>query len=180
MKRLLIIAMMILGSGATVLAQTGSGSQPWKKQIALDIGPQFPGGDGGANLETAIGISGTFYYQLLTRNTFISASVGSHAFGTGVSGSTVNVMPLLLGFKYNFTLTGFQPYVGAEFGAYLVGNSVNSNSETEFGFMPKAGFRYPIAAGFDFDASLKYNAIFTADPSFSFLGVNGGIAYTIE
>lgn len=179
MKRLLIIAMMILGSGATVLAQ--SGSMPWKKQISLDIGPQFPGGDAGTNLETAIGISGTFYYQLLTRNTFISASVGSHNFGTNLSGVSTSVIPLLLGFKYNFTLTGFQPYVGAEFGAYLIGSSVSgSESQTEFGFMPKLGFRYPIAAGFDFDASLKYNAVFTADPSFSFLGVNGGIAYTID
>jgi hypothetical protein len=180
MKRLLIIAMMILGASATMMAQ-GS-NRPWQKQLAFDIGPQFPSGDASDGLDAAIGFSGTFYYQLLTRNTFISASVGSHSFNRGTT-SSLNIVPVLIGFKYNFTLTGFQPYIGMEFGAYLnsaTAGTISSESETDFGVMPKFGFRYPIAAGFDFDASVKYNAVFTAEPSFSFLGINGGIAYTIE
>ena len=175
MKRLLILAMMILGTSATMFAQ--SGSQPWKKQIALDVGPQLPSGDGTAGLEMAIGVSGTFYYQLLTRHTFISASIGTHAFPIENSSESFSVIPLLLGVRYNFALTGLQPYVGAEFGAYLT--SIGSVSETELGIMPKLGLRYPLSPGFDIDGSIKHNIVMS-ETSFSFTGINLGIAYTID
>ena len=175
MKRLLILAMMILGTSATMFAQ--GGNMPWKKQIALDIGPQLPSGDGSFGLGTAIGVSGTFYYQLLTRNTFVSASIGTHNFPIENSNESFSIIPLLIGMRYNFALTGIQPYIGAEFGAYLT--SVGSTSETELGVMPKVGLRFPLSPGFDIDASIKHNIVLS-ESSFSFTGINLGIAYTID
>jgi hypothetical protein len=162
-------------------------SQPWKKQIAVDANLSIPGGDVGEGLGTGYGGTATFYYQLLTRNTFLSASVGWNTFDyDAFSGMHLTVIPLLVGMRYNFAITGFQPYIGLEFGMYLSSASSNDNtvtlaeSETDAGIQPKIGFRLPISPGLDFDASLKWHNIFADDASFSILAPGIGIAYTID
>lgn len=180
--KLRIILLLFVLSAVPALSQ---GSQPWKKQINLDVGLQIPGGDGGEGLNTGWGAAATFYYQLLTRQTFISLSAGYNEFGIDGSNASITVIPLLVGLRYNFALTGFQPYIGAEIGIYMQSLSVSDNtvsvdvSESDAGIAPKVGFRYPLAPGFDFDASLKYHNVF-ADESFSFIGINVGVAYTID
>lgn len=185
MKRLTVLTMLFIAMLTPAFAQSG---QPWKKQLNLDLGIQFPGGDlsNQAGLATGWGGATTFYYQLLTRQTFLSLGIGYYSFGVGSTNSntTVTEIPLLLGVRYNFALTGFQPYIGAEFGAYIgsvkVGDQVVDGSVgTDFGIQPKAGFRLPISPGFDFDASVKFHVIMS-ETSFSFIGLNAGIAYTID
>lgn len=160
--------------------------QPWKKQLNFDAGILFPGGDAGPSLNTGLGFTGTFYYQLLTRNTFVSVSAGTNSFpykhNTGINHT---VIPILLGMRYNFTLTGLQPYLGVEAGLYLRSNSADDNqislaeSSADFGVMPKVGLRYPLAAGFDLDGSIKWHNVFS-EHTLSWFGLNLGIAYTID
>jgi hypothetical protein len=178
----ILIAILLLAAASPALAQR---EQPWKKQIALDAGLDFPGGDVGKGLNMGYSAAATFYYQLITRQTFLSLSIGYHTFGVeGSSSSTLVTIPIQGGIRYNFALTGFQPYVGVEFGAYLSTMTVNDvvigeSGEADFGVQPKVGFRLPISPGFDFDASLKYHIV-ASEESFSFIGLNVGVAYTIE
>jgi hypothetical protein len=167
-------------------AQPATRTRPWESQIALDAGVQFPGGgfSDAYSLGTGYGFSANYYYQLLSRNTFISLGVGFNSFNSGNGTNTsVTVVPVLFGMRYNFSITGFQPYIGVELGAYIrsikPGGTTVTSSTTDFGLMPKLGARIPLAAQLDFDMSLKYHTILASGASFSFLGLNFGIAYTI-
>lgn len=182
MKFRTVLALLLL----TAIPALGQ-SQPWKKQIAVDANISIPGGDYGKFLSTGFGGTATFYYQLLTRNTFLSASIGYNdlAFESGGS-AKYTVIPLLIGARYNFAITGFQPYIGFEFGGYLQSVSESDGaislgeSETNVGIQPKVGFRFPLSPGLDFDASLKWHNIFVENSSFSILAPGIGIAYTID
>jgi hypothetical protein len=164
------LALLLLFTAIPAFGQ----SQPWKKQIALDANISIPGGAGESN-GTGFGGAAAFYYQLLTRVTFISASVGYNSF----DGFTIT--PLLIGARYNFALTGLQPYIGFELGMYLF-SSDNTlvGSSSEFGFQPKIGLRYPLSPGLDFDASLKYHIITGEGDNFTIIAPGIGIAYTID
>jgi hypothetical protein len=171
--RLRTVLAVLLVAGAMTVPALGQ-SQPWKKQIALDANISIPGGSGDG-VGTGFGGAAAFYYQLLTRVTFLSASVGYNSF----DGFTI--MPLLIGARYNFALTGFQPYIGFELGMYLSSyDNTVIGSSSDFGFQPKIGFRYPLSAGLDFDASIKYHIITGEGDSFTILAPGIGIAYTID
>jgi hypothetical protein len=182
--RTVLIALMLL-SAVPAFSQ----SQPWKKQIALDANLSIPGGEFAdlVGLEMGFGGTAAFYYQLLTRVTFLSVSLGYNDLSfEGSSNAKYTVIPLLIGARYNFALTGFQPYVGFEFGAYFQSVSTSdgqislTESETNVGFQPKVGFRFPLSPGLDFDASLKYHLILRENESFSMISPGIGIAYTID
>jgi hypothetical protein len=165
-----VLVLLLLTAAVPAFGQ----SQPWKKQIALDANISIPGG-AGENVGTGYGGAAAFYYQLLTRNTFISASVGYNAF----EGFTI--IPLLIGARYNFSITGFQPYIGVELGLYLTSyDNTVIGSSSDFGLQPKIGFRYPLSPGLDFDASIKYHIITGEGDSFTILAPGIGIAYTID
>jgi hypothetical protein len=184
MKTILAVLFTLSLCTATLHAQR---EQPWKKQFNVDVGAEFPGGatTDALGLTTGFGINGTFYYQLLTRVTFLSLSAGYNSFGVeGSSSTSVTVVPILIGLKYNFTLTGVQPYIGLELGVYntsvkVNGNTVEGSGGSDFGIMPKFGVRIPLAPQFDLDLVLKYHNVFS-DQTFNFIGLDGGVAYTID
>ena len=183
MKILSVLALVII----TSVSAYGQ-AMPWRKQIALDANIALPGGDVGKSLGTGFGATGTFYHQLLSRNVFLSVGVGYLSFPfEGSSNAMMTTIPLLVGARYNFAITGFQPYIGLELGAYFTsasasgsGVTLNTETETNLGLQPKVGFRYPLGPGLDFDASVKYHVIMVENSSFSVIAPGIGIAYTID
>lgn len=160
--------------------------ETWQHQIAFDAGIQMPGGNVSDyfNLKTGIGVSASYYYQLKDMpNYFLSGTLGYQEFESDWYNNHDNFSNLLLsaGMKYNFVLTGLQPYIGGEItynmSTYPSSQSYN-NTSNNLGILLKGGLRYPIAYHFDLDANLKYNTIFD-DPKMSILGLNIGVAYTI-
>jgi hypothetical protein len=177
-----------------------SQEQLWKHQIGLDAGIALPFAKytDVYKLKTGYGFSGTYYFQFSeNRNLFFSASVGYYSFEgdywtlPGYS-NLLNIIPLQLGFRYNFKLTGLQPYLGFETGIFIM-NSESGNDfgtkeksrEYSFGITPKFGFRYPIMTSLDLDASMKIMYVFYKEIgryehyNHGQLGFNIGIAYTI-
>lgn len=180
-------ALVLLLGASTSAAQTG-GSQPWKHQLNITGGIDFPGGTYAdeTDLSLGLGVEATYYRQFARRDVFLSLMAGYHRFGFGSFGSDrgLTVVPLLGGVRYNFTLTGIQPYIGAEIGIYLLNEgeggsvTVNDLDDIAAGILPKAGLRIPIEPQLDVDLSLKYHLILTSE--LSFLGLNAGVAYTIS
>ncbi|PSQ86135.1 MAG: hypothetical protein BRD43_07705 [Bacteroidetes bacterium QS_4_64_154] len=79
--------------------------------------------------------------------------------------------------KYNFSLTGIQPYIGADGGPFVLSNG---DSETKFGIAPRLGLRIPIARGIDIDLTLKYSVVFNDSDNVTYVGTNGGFAYIFD
>lgn len=177
----------------------------WDKQLCLTLGGNIITGSDSENFNPGIGIDGIFYYRI-GEQTFVSAGIGFHILNVKEEklqaflgplmpvGMTAEVayfaLPLSVGVRHNFTTKGFQPYVGAEIGATVLGTSIKTNymgkssdttiTNTHLSIMPKIGFRLPIAPYLDFDGHLKYNYIFAKDEPFGIITLNVGIAYTIN
>lgn len=172
--------------------------QAWRNQFALDIGAGIPVGDYADKNEvkSGFGVDATYYLQMSKmRKLFLSASVGYVSFpidyGKGSIqdwDASMSMIPITLGLRYNFKLTGLQPYVGFELGYYMqtisveTFNSSNEDTREDAGIIPKAGIRYPLMNQLDFDANIKYHHIFRDDDydDFQYLGINIGVAYTIK
>jgi hypothetical protein len=86
------------------------------------------------------------------------------------------IIPLQFASKFNFTLTGLQPYVGFDGGFYLLRPN-GGNDSSEFGIAPKFGFRLPLAWGVDIDLNATYEVILDDPDERSYVGLNAGVAY---
>jgi hypothetical protein len=153
-------------------------AQPdWRHQVYFNAGPQFVTGDFSDAYKTGLAIDVGYYYRA-TRSSFIGVAGGLHQFAGDASGfGDLDVIPINLAFKYNFSLTGIQPYAGAEAGPYFVSNG---DSETNFGLAPRIGLRVPLAEGIDLDLNLKYNVVFQDPENFTYVGANGGFSYILQ
>ena len=153
-------------------------AQPtWRHQVYFNAGPQFVTGDASDSYKTGLAIDVGYYYRA-TRSGFIGLAGGFHQFAADVPGAgDVNVIPINLAFKYNFTLTGIQPYLGAEGGPYFFSNG---SSETNFGLTPRLGLRIPLSEGIDLDLNVKYNVVFGDPDNFTYVGANGGFSYIVQ
>jgi hypothetical protein len=152
-------------------------AQPdWRHQVTFNAGPQFATGTTGDAYKTGLAIDGGYYYRV--RNAvFVGLATGYHQFkGDGPGVGDLNVIPFHGALKYNFSLTGIQPYVGGEVGPYFLSNG---DSETKFGVAPRLGLRIPLAEGIDLDVNLKYNVIFNDPDNFTYVGANGGFSYIL-
>jgi hypothetical protein len=177
----LLVALFLCALGSQpARAQTPS----WKHQIVFNTGPQFVTGDFGDAYKTGLAIDVGYYYRA-TDALFIGAYGGYHQFkdkgGNLVIGgnSDLNIIPVNLAVKYNFSLTGIQPYVGAEGGPFFLSPS-NGDGSTEIGLSPRIGLRIPLSRGIDLDLTLKYNVIFSDPSNFTYVGTNGGFAYILD
>ena len=159
-----------------VLAVPAEAQPDWRHQVYFNAGPQFVTGDQSDAFKTGLAIDGGYYYRAGTA-AFIGLATGYHQFkGDGPNTGDLNVIPLHGALKYNFSLTGIQPYVGGEFGPYFLSNGT---SETKFGVTPRLGLRIPLAEGIDLDLNLKYNLIFNDPENFTYVGANGGFSYIL-
>ena len=175
--------------------------QPWKHQINLEVGYAAPYGgfNESADIGGSGGIGGTYYFQFLeNRHIFFSAYIGyffdypyNNYSSGGLGEHKHTLMPMLLGARYNFSLTGFQPYVGLEVGVFnfvfIQEGQINREvKEMYTGVSPKVGFRLPVVPQIDLDVNLKMPFVFVSDNSsdpgsdlYMQWGINVGFAYTI-
>lgn len=157
----------------------------WKHQIEAEGSYAIPSGDFNTlvTLQNGIGGSVTYFYRA-GQSWFLSANVGYYPFAFSTGPSVFEVIPVLVGIKYNLVTRGVQPYFSAEAGLFFTSqnNSVTTTSDSvlRFGIVPRFGARYPISGGLDVDVSLKHNAVLGYDPSFGFTTLNLGFAYTID
>lgn len=175
MKRYLSIALaavLMLSLSAPAEAQTPN----WDHQVYFNAGPQFPTGDFGDGFKTGLAIDAGYYYRA-SSNFFVGLMGGYHQFAVDGTDGQLNLIPIHAGLKYNFSLTGIQPYVGVEGGPYFVSNG---DSDTRFGVAPRIGLRVPLSRGIDLDLNLKYNVVFDDPSNTTYVGANGGFAYILD
>lgn len=186
----------------SLIPSESNAQQPWRHQAAITGGMGLPVGDyADANkIGTGFGLDATYYIQMpKLRSLFLSASIGFMNFPINYGEDNIQgweassqIIPLTLGARYNFRLSGWQPYAGLEAGYFLEKNTVETDvagkSESSYenvGIIPKFGVRYPLMSQIDFDASVKFNMIFREDTQNSdnndlnYISFNIGIAYTI-
>lgn len=182
MKKLILLFLLSMSLALPSMAQEVY--ERWDHQIGGDLGAIFPNGDYDALYNTGYSASFTYYYRPALK-LFLSASVGYHNFPTAESSDwAISAVPILVGVRYNFKLTGVQPYIGAEFGGYIFSTEYQGkaygDAETHAGLVPKAGLRIPITDAMDFDLNLRYNKIFDTDPDFSYMGLELGLFWWIR
>jgi hypothetical protein len=181
----------------------------WTHQIGVEIGPQyaFDSESVGPNNQKLIskgiglGVGGAVnYYYRFDSNLFLSVSgvIGYFANGyfrrqnadgtlpdvnsfyfNGETNPLVN-LALTAGLRYNFALSGLQPYIGLEVGTYSISRIVVSGVPPNIAITPKAGLRYPLAPGLDFDASAKLMYQISGYVPFSYASVNVGVSYALN
>ena len=167
---------------AVALTPLDTSAQPsWDHQIVFNSGPQFPTGsfaDAGDAYKAGFALDLGYYYRA-DDALFIGFNGGYHQFkGKQGTANDRNLLPLHLALKYNFSLTGLQPYLGIEGGPVLVQNT-NAANGTEVGMTPRLGLRIPLSRGVDLDLNVKYNVVF-AEESSTYVGGNGGFAYILD
>jgi len=171
-KRLAASSVLVLLLSVSVAtAQTPD----WQHQLYVNAGPQFVTGDQSEMYSTGFALDAGYYYRAADA-LFLGVTGGYHQF-SGDGGGDLSVVPLNLALKYNFSLTGLQPYVGLEGGAFVLGNGT---STTEVGIAPRLGLRIPVSRGLDVDLNLKLDVISGEGDNFTYVGANGGFAYILD
>jgi len=158
-----------------ITALPALGQPSWQNQLAVTGGPQFPTETFEESFDTGAGLAVT-YYSRPSSHVFLGLRGGYHRFEAQTGDATLNVIPLQIATKYNFSLTGLQPYVGVDGGVYLL-RPESGEENSEFGVAPKFGFRVPIAFGVDLDLNATYEVVFTEPENTTYVGLNAGIAY---
>ncbi|MFO8232561.1 MAG: outer membrane beta-barrel protein [Longimonas sp.] len=173
MKRFGLLAVSLLLFVAMSPDDGTAQTRSWQHQLYFNGGPQFVTGDAADAYQTGLALEGGYYYRA-TNTFFVGVAGGYHQFKGEGNVSDIDIIPLHLAAKYNFSLTGVQPYIGMEGGPYIVSNG---ESSTDFGLAPRLGVRIPLSSGFDLDLNVKYNMIFQDNDDFTYVGLNGGPAY---
>ena len=173
MKRLGLLAAAFLLFLATGPDDATAQTPSWQHQVYVNGGPQFVTGSASDAYKTGLAIDGGYYYRA-ARSFFIGVAGGYHQF-VGEGGTPDrDIIPIHLAMKYNFSLTGVQPYIGVEGGPSFIDAE---ESTTELGLAPRLGLRIPLSPGFDLDLNVKYNVVFQDNDDFTYIGLNGGPAY---
>ena len=161
---------------ALALSVLPAAAQPsWQNQIAVTGGPQLTTGAFGDGFKTGSGLAATYYYRP-SSHFFFGLRGGFHRFQPQGGGARFDILPLQFASKYNFSITGVQPYVGLDGGLYLLRPEVGDGS-SEFGVAPKFGLRIPIASGVDIDLNATYEVILQDPDNTTYIGLNAGVAY---
>lgn len=166
----LLAAVLFVG-----LADSAHAQRAWKNQVALTGGAQIPMNAFADDFSTGAGFDGTYYYRT-SQHFFFGVRSGYHRFEQSTGSGTFGVIPLHLASKYNFSLTGLQPYVGLDGGLYLL-RPESGDNPAEPGLAPQFGFRIPIASGIDIDLNVTYEVIFQDPENTTYIGANAGLAY---
>jgi hypothetical protein len=212
MKRFLTTFFAAAALCALFSSATFGQSGRWTHQIGIEVGPQYAFNgeavaENGQRLlfqDVGLGFGAAInYYYKIERALFLSVSgvFGYFASGTGYfrrinADGTLPVLntfyfndfnPLInlaltAGFRYNFAVTGLQPYIGAEIGTYSIGGIPREDQSAPINLAatPKIGIRYPLAQGLDFDASAKLMWLFSGYIPFSYASVNVGVSYALN
>jgi hypothetical protein len=163
-------------AGLLLLGPSPSCAQtlPWQHQLEATGGPQLAAVPDTDTQPALYGGALTYYYRA-SRNLFVSLSGGYYRAVSAAPPSVPDgLVPVLIGGKFNFSLVGLQPYVGAEAGVYVPGPEL---SRAQLGVAPKVGLRIPLAAGFDLDLDVRYQALL-GEADLSFISTHAGFAFS--
>lgn len=100
----------------------------------------------------------------------------------GTIESRTTFTPVTVGASYLFLTDNIQPYVGVNLGMYRLKGEVgsSSNSESYFGFHPKAGLSFEVTDNLFIDAAFKYHLMFDDGDNTSLIGGNIGVMYIFD
>jgi hypothetical protein len=183
------LPVLILLLAAHVCVAQNSQQPSVTSQITASVGLSLPDGEytDRHNLRPGIAVESAYVSPLDSGKLFVSVSLGYHRFESAgyAEGWTVSIVPLLLGVRYYFRLTGLQPYVGVEEGPYFRSAVYDSDStavsnDLLWGVVPRLGFRVALSSTVDLDIALKYHLLLTGDSQLIVLGICGGIGFTIN
>ncbi|MFY7999721.1 MAG: outer membrane beta-barrel protein [Candidatus Kapaibacteriota bacterium] len=209
MKKLsLLTVAFALFVSVAALAQTGR----WTHQVGIEVGPQYAfdasatASDGQKLTLKDVGVgfgAAVNYYYKFDRALFLSVSGAFGIFDNGYfrrqnadgsfpilnsfyfKNNALTNFAFTAGLRYNFAVTGLQPYAGLEVGSYFIGNgSIKPEGSqavsVNLAVTPKAGIRYPLQPGLDFDASVKLIALVSGYVPFSYASLNVGVSYALN
>lgn len=171
------------------LLSVNSSAQTHPMRVGGQVGLGLPLGNLSDAYSAGFSINGLFIYNLQNQLD-LTGNLGYMRLGSKVSGldASFSTVPLLAGIRYSFAgSSAFTPYVGAELGLFFSSTTVSYDfgffgtqtataSSTDFGFIPQAGFTYPLSPALTLDANLKFNII-TGGGSETILGINAGVTY---
>lgn len=210
LRNIICLFIVTCSFGTFAHAQTETSAPiSWTHQIGVEVGPQyaFDASVKSSNGQTltlkdvglGFGAAVNYYYRF-DEKLFLSVSGVVGVFGNGyfrrqnADGSFPILnsfyfkdnpllnLALTAGLRYNFALSGLQPYIGLEVGSYSIGGIPREENQAVINLAatPKVGLRYPLAPGLDFDASAKAMIMFSGYVPFSYASVNVGISYALN
>lgn len=103
--------------------------------------------------------------------------------------NTYGIMPLTIGGDYSFFQDIIRPYIGLNFGLYMLTSNVGGYKATpltKFGLYPKAGFNFEVSKQIFIDLGLKYHFIFMGSNQSNkksvteIVGANLGLVFNIK
>lgn len=175
-----------------MLVFTGSMYSQGQMKVGAQLGIEIPMGNLGDLVGMGFGGHGLFIYTLQP-GLDLTGSLGYYTFGEkkdlgAFANYSYSDVPLLAGVRYSFPTTStFAPYVGAEIGLHFQSISFDypdneffggrsfSESSTDFGFSPLAGFRYPFNPDMTLDVTAKFNIVSDANSFGIYAGLLWGI-----
>jgi|SRR5687768_15137961 len=173
MKKI-ILAFLCIGAFATVKAQQGN------NQIGIAAEAALPIGDFADSHKTGIGgsLKGLFGVGQSGQVTFTTGYTSFKSEGsTNNFKSTFTVIPLLAGYRHNFT-GGI--YVEPQLGYGIYGSKIEIMDEDETD--SEGAFTFAIGIGFaasGFDAGVRYQGASQDGNTTSFVGVRVGYNFTL-
>ena len=165
---------------------------PWQNQFCFTIDGAFPLGSAANTIGSGIGFNATYYYHAFSHNQFLSFGLGYFSMAySAIADYHYTIVPIQVGYRYNFEIRSVQPYVGAELGgAYTtsailsdtVRTSTQYKTETTFPFIAtaKTGVRVPIDKNVDMDAHVKYNMSFSSPDAVQFISAGIGVSFRFD
>lgn len=162
--------------------------------VGLMADATFPLGDLGNAWGTGFSAHAMFGY-MIARSLLLNLSVGYVSFSEkeSIQGeeSCFSWIPLSLGLNYIFNPgRKFMPFIGLAATLYFISSSYkytyfnqtyeSSNSETEFGIIPRLGAYYMISAAILLSLTAEYNMIFTLGSTTSAFGVLFGVMFAFH
>jgi hypothetical protein len=145
-------------------------------KIIADLGYQVPAGDI-SQYTAGIGLSGGMEFYLQDSNMAISADISYNKF------SSVAIMTFTGGVRgFIKSADGkINPYLGAKIGfIHTKRSNFQVIYKSALALVLEAGLRFQIPpGGTSFDLNIKYNTGTRSGRTISFIGINGGLAFTL-
>jgi opacity protein-like surface antigen len=136
----------------------------------------------GVGTSTGFGFSVTAQYMLPGSNMAVQVNAGLDNFKFKNQTTTnykFQPVTVLAGVRYMMPAPGSMvtPYIGGRIGLVNISDDIpNSNSESAFGWSPEIGFTYTFSPTISLDINTFYISTSKNNVTFSWLGLNAGIA----
>lgn len=166
---------------AALLALPVFGQTPGVGNVSLGIGAEggVPVGDFKNVSDFGIGGMGWIAFSVDPSVT-LTGKVGYQSFSAKGGGSSLNVIPVLVGMQYSLMpaleATSMRSYLGAEAGVYNL-SAGGGGSSTKFGIAPALGAQFSAGTGMKVDLHVNYTVVFSDPSNSSWVGFGAGLEF---